>query len=333
MDKSISIKSFIITIACILIMASCQQVTVDFSFSPSQPKTGESVTFTNLSVNGEEYEWNFGDNRASSTKSTSHTYNKAGTYIVTLTEKDSKKSCQHVITVTDSVAGIGLSKEKVLRFDTVSLSAQVWNPYNHSVAYQWILNDDIQLIKGELNDKQIVVLFTASVLKSDTCTYSKVQLNITMDDITTQVNKQVAVYPSPSWAVLTRTAKNDYYQRLYPPYFEQPQTIDYNAYTILLDKTVATTVIKDELEKKTYTATPAGLYVENNNGENKTQIVSDSIGLVTLSQEKQYLFYATEQGVYMLPLIRTYNNQTKTIPVRINSINEVKNIVVSTELY
>ena len=60
-------KIFIIACALATIVG-CKKVNVDFTFSPSNPKSGETITFTNLSSAGESWSWTFGDNATSLAK-------------------------------------------------------------------------------------------------------------------------------------------------------------------------------------------------------------------------------------------------------------------------
>jgi gliding motility-associated-like protein len=55
-----------------------------------------NVTFTNTSVNGTSFTWNFGDNSTSTIRNPVHTYTNAGTYTVTLTAKNAA-GCEDVI--------------------------------------------------------------------------------------------------------------------------------------------------------------------------------------------------------------------------------------------
>ncbi len=47
--------------------------------------SGNTVTFTNTSVNAQNYSWNFGDGNTSNTTSPTHTYTTSGKYYITLT--------------------------------------------------------------------------------------------------------------------------------------------------------------------------------------------------------------------------------------------------------
>ncbi|MBO7258028.1 MAG: PKD domain-containing protein, partial [Alphaproteobacteria bacterium] len=66
--------------ASVLLLIGCKKVTVDFTYSPAEPKAGETVSFTNLSSAGETWAWSFGDHSTSLSKIPSKIYKKAGTY-------------------------------------------------------------------------------------------------------------------------------------------------------------------------------------------------------------------------------------------------------------
>ena len=57
----------------------------DFSFRPSAPKTGETVSFTDLSTGSPtSWHWDFGDGSASTERNPTHVYTSSGTFGVTL---------------------------------------------------------------------------------------------------------------------------------------------------------------------------------------------------------------------------------------------------------
>src|SRR5882762_5557381 len=67
-------------------------LTVDFSFSPSSPSTGQSVSFTSVVSGGigpYTYAWDFGDGGTSTAANPSRTYSTAGSFTVKLTITDS----------------------------------------------------------------------------------------------------------------------------------------------------------------------------------------------------------------------------------------------------
>jgi len=84
-------------------MTACQkEPTASFTASKTTVEVGEVVMFTNTSKEGDSYEWSFGDGNTSTTASPTHTYNTAGTFIVTLKakSKNGKKTDEATTTIT-----------------------------------------------------------------------------------------------------------------------------------------------------------------------------------------------------------------------------------------
>ena len=318
----------------LLLCVGCRRVTVDFTYSPASPRSGEVVTFTNLSTNGEDYEWKFGDNHTATAKSTTHTFGKAGTYIVTLEETHSHQQCRHAVVVTDSLPAIAFSSDSICRYDSIWLYAQVWNPYDHSVTCQWSLDTYTQLLKGQLTDDSICVLFTRASdgLSEDVV----VALTVRIDDTSYEVTKAVIVYEKPTWAVVLRTGSGDWYQTVYLPYYDEPISLSELSSAVRFDEAEArqalddartTLQVADPMEQKKYYGGANGLFVSHTNGANEVCITADSIGTLTIDRVHQRLFYSTQSGVYALPLIYAGSNQVADPPVRINNLNEVVAIV------
>jgi len=85
-------------------------LTTSFTYSPSSPQVGQSVTFTAATSGGTApftFSWSFGDGTNGNAATTAHTYLKAGSYTVSLTTKDSgtpqqTATAQQSLTVTNS---------------------------------------------------------------------------------------------------------------------------------------------------------------------------------------------------------------------------------------
>jgi PKD repeat protein len=81
-------------------------LTADFSFNPSSPAVGQSVTFTPTVSGGTapySYSWDFGDGSSSTSASPSHVYSTAGTFTVKLNVTDANNivaTASHTVTVS-----------------------------------------------------------------------------------------------------------------------------------------------------------------------------------------------------------------------------------------
>ncbi len=95
----------IVTLGIILVtFASCQkQPEAMFTMSSSSIYEGETVYFTNSSLDGYSYLWSFSDGNFSYEYSPSHTFNTAGTYEVSLTTYSKKGKYSDTYTETLTV--------------------------------------------------------------------------------------------------------------------------------------------------------------------------------------------------------------------------------------
>ena len=137
MKRSIIYLSILLTF-CV----GCKRVEVDFSYAPTAPRAGEAVKFTNLCTEGEEWWWTFGDNATNLAKNPKHIYKKPGTYLVTLMVDSAKyNTCTKQITVYDTIPTFVCSTDSILHYQDVTFTANVYNPFNHTLTYKWILPD------------------------------------------------------------------------------------------------------------------------------------------------------------------------------------------------
>jgi len=85
--------NILIGIVCSLILISCSKANPEACLTvPLTGKVGTSITFTSCSVNAHHEEWDFGDAATSTGATVTHSYNKAGTYVVKLTALNEDKS-------------------------------------------------------------------------------------------------------------------------------------------------------------------------------------------------------------------------------------------------
>src|SRR5437016_13162124 len=71
---------------------SSAQLKASFSYTPTTPTVGQTVTFTATASGGTSpysYSWNFGDGTTGTGSTATHAYSSAGTFNVAMTVKDS----------------------------------------------------------------------------------------------------------------------------------------------------------------------------------------------------------------------------------------------------
>lgn len=315
---------WLLILGLIISIGSCKKVTVDFSYSPNLPKAGDTITFTNLSSGGEDYIWDFGDNSSAEVANPTHIYKQVGTYMVTLRESKSKKTISHSVTVVDSIPGFKVSKDSICIFSSVQLTASVWNPYAHKIAYSWELPEDVVLEKGKLTDASITVFFTR-------VHETEIALQVTKDGVTTRSTRTLKAYNTPACAVLMECQDGDkYYQRIYGTLAEDEHLVNYERGVELLEMAKDTLVWEDKVERKVYYGNENGLYVENLSGSNWVQISKEAVVAMTMSSTLGRLFFATNEGLYWMPLIHTENNQYQGEPVCINHL-QIKKLTTDDE--
>ena len=187
MKRSIIYLSILLTF-CV----GCKRVEVDFSYAPTAPRAGETVTFTNLCTEGEEWLWTFGDNTTNLAKNPNHIYKKPGTYLVTLMVDSAKyNTCTKEVTVYDTIPTFVCSTDSILHYQDVTFTANVYNPFNHTLTYKWILPDKCEIVSGTKDSHAITVFFTAPLEDS-------VQLLITQKDASYDIKKAVKVHLTKS---------------------------------------------------------------------------------------------------------------------------------------
>ncbi len=85
MRKNLLVINYLI-ISFVLFSVGCNKDNVNASFTSSinEAEVGDTIVFTNESVNASYYQWDFGDGEQSYDKNPSHVYSNGGTYVVSL---------------------------------------------------------------------------------------------------------------------------------------------------------------------------------------------------------------------------------------------------------
>ena len=346
MKRSIIYLSILLTF-CV----GCKRVEVDFSYAPTAPRAGEAVTFTNLCTEGEEWLWTFGDNATSLAKNPNHIYKKPGTYLVTLMVDSAKyNTCTKQITVYDTIPTFVCSTDSIRHYQDVTFTANVYNPFNHTLTYHWILPDKCEIVSGTLDNFAITVFFTYPLQDS-------VQLLLTQKDTTYSIKKAVKVHLTKAPAiVMCKTDHTIIRQRLINDRIEEPTTAttDKDLYAIELAcdtavtfngktfyaNTLASTIYGfngmniqrvqiDAMAQKWYVTTPDGLFVANFDGAERVLIDENATGAIYVDINRNRLYWASNTGTYAMPLIKSKNNQYTTTAAQYNNLNNIDLITVN----
>lgn len=326
------------------ILVGCHRVTVDYYYFPAEPAAGEIVTFTNTTENGEEYEWDFGDNIHSNATSPNHAYRKAGTYIATVTETKTRKACSHTITVHDTTPTFRADSATIYYYQPATFRAKIYNPFKHVLRYEWAIDTSCTILhSGSLTEDTIRLAFTRL---GEPITLS---LTIYDQEQTHHISQTISVQDVPARALLMRNEETIYRQRMYGTYLEKASVATYAEAEQLLNQTQDTIAtygdmifrlselnidghtpegfLLDTVARKIYFR-DNGLYVVNVNMSNVICLCADAVSATCLDIHSSRLFYATAQGVYSLPLIHQVNNVNTYTPTLINTLPSVSKMTL-----
>ena len=309
---------------------ACKKTEVKFSYSPTEPRAGQAVSFSNLSTGGEEWAWTFGDGSTSSLKSPSYTYKQPGTYMVTLkVDKKSSLVATQQITVYDTVPTFVCSDSVFTIFKDYTFTANLYNPYSYKETYEWTIDGEIV---G--TEKSLTTYFAQAKT-------TKVALHVTVNGISTDIEKELSVSDRETNSVYFRTADGDYRQRIFGTRAEDPKAIPadpifvneqdtmqvYNGKTFRLSdlNTLFPGIEGFKITNRRiyYRLSLNGLWVASLDGSNRVQIESDSCSALGLDMVDNRIYWAVAEEVRYMPQIGSDNNQFVTEPQTINALNGV----------
>ena len=349
MKRSIIYLSILLTF-CV----GCKRVEVDFSYAPTAPRAGETVTFTNLCTEGEEWLWTFGDNFTSFAKSPKHIYKKPGTYLVTLMVDSAKyNTCTKEVTVYDTIPTFVCSTDSILHYQEVQFTANVYNPFNHSLTYEWIVSPNFKMLSQSNEQSKIYGYF-----KSQTAQDS-VTLRLTLNGKEFLITKHFPVHLTQAPAIVMHLTDNqmvrqriinDRIEEHTPALVEdkellrqaQDTCVTFNG-TTFYASTLASTISGfngldiqrvqlDAMAQKWYITTSDGLWVANFDGSNLVSIDPTATGAIYVDANRNRLYWASNSGTYAMALIKSKNNRFTTTPQQYNEISTVNLITVNEKL-
>ena len=334
----------------VLAVVSCQKHTYDFTYSPTSPKAGQTVSFSNQSDAGENWVWKFGDGSQSTLKNPSHIFTEAGTYVVEMMADSNKhRVTKHVLEVLDSIPSIYVTSDTVQQYTPVTLKVSLYNPKGLAVTYSWAVDEHIFVItEGTLTSDSLKGYYTEFGRTTD------VQLTITVGDKTTTDTHKLTLIDNPAPTLLMQLTDGALYrQRLYADIYESIKpydgaaadilaandstavlngvTYDIRNMPVLTDKPIHALQV-DAVNRKLYLILVDGLYVANANGDALTRIVAGLTYTLLVNASQNNLYWSTDQGVFVMPLITNPNNtiseQTLAKIKRINELPNVKRMLI-----
>jgi len=214
---------------------------VNFSYSPTSPRTNQSVTFTDTSSDSDSsissWSWNFGDGDTSSSQNPTHAYDTSGDFTITLNITDSHGATNQTtksitISNTNPVANFSYSPLHPTDLQNITFSDNSTDSDGTIVNWTWSFGD------GEHNYSQ-----NATHKYDDNGTYT-VTLNITDNDgSTNQTSSTITVLNVGPTADFT-------YEPTYP---ELGEKIWFNDTSTDPDGTIANWTWKLESDQSNYT--------------------------------------------------------------------------------
>lgn len=223
-------NSLIISIlVLVLSLVSCSDpISPDFTWSPDNPKAGQTVTFTNNTVGGEDWNWYFGDERTSVLENPTHVYTKPGIYTITLRadSNDNYVKTKEII-IYDTIPSIVIDVDKVNYYENVNFSVIAYNPYAYEITYHWTFSENAvseDIIDGKSDVSKLDVYFNNRNVNEI------VRLDITIGDSSYTVVDTVFINDIPSRSLLIAQPNgNVLRQRLFDNGIEPYTTTQINA--------------------------------------------------------------------------------------------------------
>lgn len=332
-------KTILLLTLCFAAIA-CKKVDVNFTYSPTEPRAGQSVAFSNLSSAGEEWEWTFGDGVTSTLKNPSHVYKKPGNYIVTL-KVDKKKSLTKTadITVYDTIPTFTCVDSVFYIYEDYTFVANVYNPYNYTITYEWEFPDSVVTTT---TGSSVTGYFTEEG-------EAEVTLRLTMNNETTVITKTFPILDRETNSLLIRSPMGYYRQRIFGERAEEARLDDsakdlldaeqdtmqtYNGYDFYLSELqeLFPTIEGFHIANRKIYFRADGLWVANIDGANIVLIDERPCWAMVLDTYfDNRIYWANDEGIWYMPFIGSDNNKFVSTPTRVNAMTGATKLALDNE--
>jgi len=350
--------SSIASLVWLVCMTGCTELTCDFSYSPTEARAGETVTFSNKSTGADDYYWTFGDNGTATNTSPVHVYKKPGTYTVTLSivrNKVEKRTRTQHITILDTIPSLAMDSDSAYAFTPIKFYPKIYNPWSKTISYQWHLPDHAIVLAGKSLDSSAIVCYFNQCGATE-----EIEVDIQMNQkavqhlsiTTTPTHKQ-----APSVLFIDKNqAMEQFAYTIYGACVYSEAAITSSAYhRELLDQEqdsiyhygdsiyTRATVGKmigqeirgfqvDRLMNKIY-AYGEGLWVCNITGGYVRKLSSDRVLSIKVDGAGNRLYWATASGMYMNRLMSTMSNQQAFNSTQVNTNTDISKISVNSNIH
>ena len=335
---------------CLALMA-CKHVNVDFTYSPSAPRAGETVSFMNMSSSGEEWNWSFGSGATSTLKSPTYVYKQPGTYRVILeVDGKSSRSATKEITIYDTIPTFSCEATEFSIYTDYTFQAVVYNPYNYDVDYLWYLPTDptalippyCEITDTTMEKSTLHLYFTRPINDAP------IGLRVILNGDTTFIEKRYEVSNRTTNSVLLRTDVCDYRQRIFGDKAEPAhqlaerdtllkieqdtiQRYNNNIFTIENLSPIFPGIKGFHIASRKIYYRADGLWVACLDGAYPVQIDDAECFAMTLDTKDNRIYWANAQGVWYMPFVGADNNRFVTVPVLLNNMTNITKIAADAE--
>ena len=158
-------RLFLILLTSLVLLGCKKSVDVAFTYTPENPKAGQTVTFVNVSSGGEKWLWLFGDKSTSTYRNPSHVFTRPGEYLVTLqADGEARFAIARTVVVGDTLPSI-VVPDTINYYSRHTFEASVYNPNGLNVEYESEISENAageDLTDGKSSKATPEVYFTVA---------------------------------------------------------------------------------------------------------------------------------------------------------------------------
>ncbi len=311
-------KQALLIIALLICICSCNNKTVNFSYSPTEPRAGQKITFSNLTSEGDSWVWNFGDGSQSTLKNPTKTYKKPGTYTITLTADSSRyRKCAKEITVYDTIPTFTASTDSIVYREEYTFTAVVYNPYNKTVEYEWTLPECAVITEGSSTDPSINVCFLCKDTTVD------VQLFVSLKNEGTDIRQSFYIHDNQAPSLIMATNRGIERQRLFSNGVEDPSLLAIEATQtpseLLTQGNDLYILQSSAINRYNLSTKQLTTFVQNSTA---TAGKPFQVGYI----DTQYLYWGTLNAVHRIPLTESNIVLQDTASYRLAAVSDLSSL-------